>query len=625
MESMDFTPPFAGILTILLATGYNLLYSILELIDNSISKKAVNVQTIIRGMNENEKSLVKWICVLDDATGMLYQKLMEAFIIGFVKGKRDFDDIGKFSVGMKSAVMNMGTRIVILSKTVGGKVAALYADIGLMRDNNTYSPTKMLEEVTPEFINEHVPQDLYDRFEKQESGTLILVKDLITACQATVAKATDDLKKGISTSYSGITGKCTFTIENDSGVIPIVPLDIFYHDHNQCLDEPAYETSLLVYRSKPGYPSRIIEKNVSKRATMGKNSTNGSISSPVYYEFTAMGKGDNYVKNMTPLKSLPPEDDIIGNANLRVIQVNEANYKDEKRHFTGRLEADRKGVWFNRGSRCVGQAMHLGKKVHDRTTMAAERQRICVNFQASLDDEVGSKFNKQMESGGALPCQPLNDAIFCIYKQVTSPWVKKWAVKEEREKKFAEDKTSSVLGSMRHAATLNDVSVAETSSAAESSGDESVESADSIPSILPTSAEIITTPSKLVVNEMVETTQVVTEEALVEPLAEPVLEAVVEPVAEPVVEPVAEHVEEPMVEPVVVAVSLESSDDSEEEDGSLDPWFVENGYFKVTNGSEVIAQMPYTDGLEKWLMNARLPVGKTLEEAVKHFAAFWNA
>lgn len=597
-QTMDFTPPFIGILTILLATGYNLLYSVLELIDNSISKKAVNIQTIIRGMNESDRSLVKWICVMDDATGMIYKKLMEAFIIGFVKGTRDLDDIGKFSVGMKSAVMNMGTRIVILSKTAGGKIAALYADIGLMRDNNSFSPTKTMEEVTPEFISEHVPQELYDRFAKQSSGTLILVKDLITACQTTVAKAKEDLTKGISTSYSGIAEKCKFTIEDLSGVIPIVPLDIFYNGNEECLDEPAYETSLLVYRGAPGFPRRIFEKNTSKRTIINKNSTNGSATSPVYYEFTAQVKGDNYAKNMVIVNSLPPEEEFIGEVKLRVIQVNETSFKLEKSHFTGRLEGDRKGAWFNRGSRRVGQAMHLGKKLHDRTTMAAERQRVGVEFQASLDDEVGSKFNKQMESGGALPCQPLNDAIFCIYKQVTNPWVKKWIIHEEHEKKVVEDKTNTVLGSIQHAATLNDVSAGETS------GEESVESSEGIPSVLPTSPETLTTSLRLVVNETLATTEAVAE-------SDGVVTSNVS---------VYNTLDAPL--PASVATSVVSEEG--EDDGKLEPWFIENGYFKLSNGSEVTAQMPYAEGLDTWLMSIRLPVGKTLEEAVKHFALFWN-
>jgi hypothetical protein len=51
-----------------------------------------------------------------------------------------------------------------------------------------------------------------------------------------------------------------------------------------------------------------------------------------------------------------------------------------------------------------------------------------VSFPASLDDQIGSKFNKQMEDN-ALPSQALTDALYLIYKQVTNPWSKKW---EER-------------------------------------------------------------------------------------------------------------------------------------------------------------------------------------------------
>jgi hypothetical protein len=601
MDTMDFRPPFIGLLKILLSTGYNLLYSILELIDNSISKKATLVQTIVRGMDDSDKSLVKWISVLDDAAGMSYQKLMEAFIIGFVKDNRDLDDIGKFSVGMKSAVMNMGTRIVILTKVPGGKPSALYADIGMMRDNNKYDPTRLLEVVTQDFINEHVSLDLYERFMNQDSGTLIIVKDLIESCQTTVAKVTDDLSKGISTSYSTNVDSCKFTIEAANKVIQVKPLNIFYDNEDAHLDEPAYETELYVYRGKPGYPNRIFEKNVSIRRTKGKTTTTGTIASPVYYEYVALEKKDQYHMNMSKATSnLPPDDCLIGTAQVRVIQVKAANFKNESQYFTGSLEGDRKGAWFNRAARGVGRAMRLGKKLHDRTSMAAERQRVRVTFQADLDDAFGSKFNKQMENE-RLPCQPLNDAIYSIYKQVTTPWVAKWVKMEESDKSAAESEeevqvkpvakieNSSVLNSIHIAisqleqvATVSEEEVMSEDESIEdylkeasgsSEGTESVSSSDSIPVILETntfvSTEVPEVPEVPEIPEVPEAKEDVTEDIL--------------------------------------------------------PSFViHDGKYKVVDGDTVIAEMPYVEGLEQILETLEYPPGKTMVDAVKHFSLLWT-
>jgi hypothetical protein len=54
------------------------------------------------------------------------------------------------------------------------------------------------------------------------------------------------------------------------------------------------------------------------------------------------------------------------------------------------------------------------------------------------------------------------------------------------------------------------------------------------------------------------------------------------------------------------------------------PYTIENNYFKVMNGREVIAKMPYSPGLENWVTTVKLPTGKTLADIVKHVSAFWG-
>ena len=604
-EEQYFIPPFIGILKLLLSSGYNLLYSILELIDNSISKKATLVQTIVRGMDDTEKSLVKWISVLDDAVGMSYQKLRESFIIAFVKNNRDLDDIGGYSVGMKFAVMNMGRRIVILTKVSGGQASALYVDIDMMRDNNKFKPTRLLEVVTQDFINEHVPLDLYERFMNQDSGTLIIVKDLKDSYQRTVSKAVEELSKGISNSYSTNVDSCKFTIEAAKKVIQVKQLNIFYDNQDEHLDEPAYETELYVYRGKPGYPNRIFEKNVSVRRTKGKTTTTGTIASPVYYEYVALEKKEQYHMNMSkPTRNLPPDDCLIGTAQLRVIQVKDANFKNESQYFKGSLEGDRKGIWFNRTNRVVGHAMRLGKKLHDRTTMAAERQRMRVTFQSGLDDIVGSKFNKQMENK-ELPCEPLNDAIYSIYKQVTTPWVAKWSKMEESDKSAPESEeevqvkpvakvqNSNVLNSIHNATNQQEPVINQEQkepvikheeelvmsedesiedylkeASGSSEGTESVSSRDSIPVILETNTFV--------------STEV------------------------PEVPEVPEEKEDDVCEDIVPS------------------FVIDDGKYKVMDGDTVIAEMPYVEGLEQILETLEYPPGKTIVDAVKHFSLLWT-
>jgi hypothetical protein len=581
----DFSPPFAGVLVMLLATGYNLLSSILELIDNSVSKNSRNVRTIVQPMDKKEHSLIKWICVLDDGMGMTFNQLKEAFIICFVKSSRTKEDIGKYSVGMKSAVMNMGSRIVILSKTLHGDCVGIYADIEQMKDNNTYTPTRIVSCVTDEFIKEHIPIELYNQFNQQSSGTLILVKDIITGCQCVAVKALDILSKGIADSYSGNINGCNLTLESNDKVEQILLRNIFYDSEPNCLDEPAYETELLVFRGEPGYPDRVFEKNTARRNFKKNAKTTGTHERPSYYEFKSLEKGGNYSSNMFPVLSVPSEEGLIGKAQLRIIQVNTENFNEESQHYSGSLESDRKGVWFDRGPRRVGRAKRLGKKLHDRTSMAAERQRARLRFQPELDEAIGSKFNKQMEDQ-QLPCQPLNDAIFSIFKQVTTPWTKKWTPKTEvKEDSSVTDEFEDVdelpIGGSNPVREVKSVQKIQGSSVLtsitnavmdEESATESIESSGSIPSILNTAT--------------------VTE----------------------------------IVEDQVQEVYEEEEQVQEEEQGQVQEkaYTIENNYFKVMNGREVIAKMPYSPGLENWVTTVKLPTGKTIADFVKHSSTFWG-
>jgi hypothetical protein len=430
----DYRSPFAGILTWILSVGYDLRSSILELTDNSLSKISSNLRVILF----KEAKLLSRVIVVDDGIGMSFQTLCESFIIANVKGERDSEDIGKFGIGMKSAIMNMGRQIIILSRVAGGNIVGLYADVDQMKENNSPSPTEVCENVTGEWAVKYISQDSWEKFSSQSSGTLIQVKNLRQKCQMVYERAKDMLKSMISNSYSLMPNQCLLQIEDtdepsDSSkrFIPIVPSDLFYHQKRECLDEDAHETVLHIFSGEPGYPNRVIEENTSKRRITGNKFTSGKSNKPVYYEYMALETGKKYNSNMKEIDRLPAttmlgssNTTLLGSIKLRTIQVTEAQFKNEADLFSesDQLHGDRKGIWFNRGIRTVGFAKKIGRKFHDRTSMAAERQRMLVTFPAVLDDEIGSKFNKQMEDK-ELPSQILTDAIYSIYRQVTNPWV----------------------------------------------------------------------------------------------------------------------------------------------------------------------------------------------------------
>lgn len=437
----DYRSPFAGILTWLLSVGYNLLSSVLELTDNSLSKTSSNLRVILFKEVMNSVTLLSRIIVIDDGIGMTFQTLCESFIIANVKDARDSEDIGKFGIGMKSAIMNMGTHIIILSRVAGGNIVGLFADVDQMKLLNSPSPTEVCDNVTSEWALKYISQDTWDRFNSQASGTLIQVKNLRQKCQMVYARAKETLIQMISNSYSLMPNQCLLQIED--GDMPadspgrthaITPNDLFYHEKRECLDEDAHETLLHVFAGEPGYPNRVIEQNTSRRRIANTKFTRGKSDRSAYYEYRALKTGEKFHSNFTEIDHLPSTT-LLGSIRLRTIQVSETQFKNEADLFSesDQLHGDRKGIWFNRGIRTVGFAKKLGRKFHDRTSMAAERQRMLITFPAVLDDEIGSKFNKQMEDK-ELPSQVLTDAIYSIYRQITNPWVEGDQARIEKRK-----------------------------------------------------------------------------------------------------------------------------------------------------------------------------------------------
>jgi hypothetical protein len=443
----DWRSPFAGILTWILSVGYNLLSSVLELTDNSLSKTSSTLRVILFKDTVNSVKLLSRIIIMDDGSGMDFQNLCESFIIANVKEGRDDEDIGKFGIGMKSAIMNMGTHIIILTRAVGGNIVGLFADVDQMKLLNSPSPTELCDNVTSEWALKYISQQSWDEFNSQESGTLIQVKNLRQKCQVVYDRARETIIQTISTSYSRMPNQCVLQIED--GDMPlasplrthvVVPNDLFYHDRRECLDEDPCEITLHIYAGEPGCPNSVIEENRSKRPITHNKFTVGTSAKPAYYRYTTLKARDQYNSNMSKIDSLPNRP-LLGSIKLRLIQTSEVQYKEESKFFseTDQLNSDRKGFWFNRGIRSVGFAKKLGKKLHDRTTMAAERQRMLVTFPASLDDEVGSKFNKQMEDK-ELPSQILTDCLYSIYRQITNRWVDADQARIEERKRVDEKK-----------------------------------------------------------------------------------------------------------------------------------------------------------------------------------------
>jgi len=373
---------------------------------------------------------------------------MESFVIAnTTEEDRDDSDIGKFHIGMKSAAINQGTKICILSKEKNGQLVGLFADINRMCATNSYEPTVSLEHVDEQFLKTHFnPADI-DEFLSYSSGTLIQVTDLRPEFKLHYTDAITSMKVGLQNAYSSLPNQCAIALGNSterdtksiedgySGFEFIDLNDAFYinSDWKDVLDYPPEETTLIAYRGvEKNDPIELFEKNTSVRTIHGKEKTLGRKTQPVYYRYGITGYGDAYYKNIKGIvqeSDLPDIKRFLGEVKLRTIQVNKKTFDEEAPKFK---HSDRKGFFCNRNIRCVGSGLRLGEKIHDRSNPWIERIRTSVTFIPKLDKQFDSKFNKQMEDK-ALTCRIMNEAITSFYRQVSTVWNKRSKDQEDAE------------------------------------------------------------------------------------------------------------------------------------------------------------------------------------------------
>jgi hypothetical protein len=119
----DVAPDPLGLFKILARAGHSLPSAIADLVDNSLSHGAREIQITFPNPNEGGR----WMCVRDDGTGMTPADLRNAMKIGH---QRDYAsaDLGKFGYGLKGAAWSQADRLTVVSRAAGDKVGTLTWD-----------------------------------------------------------------------------------------------------------------------------------------------------------------------------------------------------------------------------------------------------------------------------------------------------------------------------------------------------------------------------------------------------------------------------------------------------------------------------------------------------------------
>ncbi|UVL73450.1 ATP-binding protein [Pseudomonas protegens] len=119
----DVAPDPLGLFKILARAGHSLPSAVADLVDNSLSHGAREIDITFPNPNVGGR----WMCIRDDGTGMTPSGLRDAMKIGY---QREYDDgdLGKFGYGLKGAAWSQADRLTVVSKAAGNESTTLTWD-----------------------------------------------------------------------------------------------------------------------------------------------------------------------------------------------------------------------------------------------------------------------------------------------------------------------------------------------------------------------------------------------------------------------------------------------------------------------------------------------------------------
>lgn len=184
-------PPAKSLISGIRSIGYSFATSVADIIDNSITAKATEINIYADPLDE------PYFAILDNGLGMNYEELENAMTFGSDRSdKIDNElDLGRFGLGLKSASLSQCRKMTVISKEKDCVNAMCY-DLDVIEKQNDW----VLEILNEEEI-EKVP--CYEQLKKYETGTLVIWQNfdkldaLATNFVTSFRNAVSDAKKHV--------------------------------------------------------------------------------------------------------------------------------------------------------------------------------------------------------------------------------------------------------------------------------------------------------------------------------------------------------------------------------------------------------------------------------------------
>ncbi len=160
-ECVPFAP---ALIESMRSLGYSFPAAIADLVDNSISAHATDIEIY------SDPSSEPFLIILDNGQGMDEQELYEAMRYGSTNplDERSEDDLGRFGLGLKSASLSQCRKFVVVSKK--GETHAYSWDLDYVIESKAW----MLKGYSQEEIS---TLPMIDLLENKKTGTYIILSD----------------------------------------------------------------------------------------------------------------------------------------------------------------------------------------------------------------------------------------------------------------------------------------------------------------------------------------------------------------------------------------------------------------------------------------------------------------
>lgn len=219
MEEEIVNPYVGNFVKSLRDIGYNFEIAVADIVDNSITAKATDIEIYTVA----KPNLI--FSMLDNGRGMSDKELVEAMRLASKdpSKEREKNDLGRFGLGLKTASFSQCKKLTVISKKYG-QLAATRWDLNYLEDKNQWLLIKPS-------LDEIKDIKLLDKLNTYENGTLVIWEDIDRYEQDSFSDIIDKLRRHLSLVFhryleGSLRGKKLKIIVNNSELVPFNPFNI---------------------------------------------------------------------------------------------------------------------------------------------------------------------------------------------------------------------------------------------------------------------------------------------------------------------------------------------------------------------------------------------------------------